>query len=56
MQFIRLPKLMDFAERELPEQFADWIHMESLQNIKISCVLKLWVNMQVSLVIKWSER
>jgi hypothetical protein len=56
MQFIRLPKLMDFAERELPEQVADWTHMESLQNIQISFVQKLWVNIQVSLVMEWSER
>jgi hypothetical protein len=41
MQFIRLPKLIDIAERELPELVADWMNMKSVQNINISYVQKL---------------
>jgi len=41
MQFIRLPKAIDIAERELPELVADWMNMKSVQNINISFVLKL---------------
>ena len=48
MQFIRLPKLIDIAERELPELVADWMNMKSVQNINISFVLKLRVNMLIS--------
>jgi hypothetical protein len=47
MQFIRLPKLIDIAERELPELVADWINMKSVQNINISFVQKLGVSMLI---------
>jgi len=55
MQFIRLPKLIDIAERELPELVADWMNMKSVQNINISFVLKLRVNMLISWDIEWSK-
>ena len=35
MQFIRLPKPMDIAERVLPELVADWTDTESVQSINI---------------------
>jgi len=38
MQFIRLPKAIDIAERELPELVADRMNMKSVQNINISFV------------------
>jgi hypothetical protein len=41
MQFIRLPKLIHNAERELPELVPDRIHMKTMQNIKISFIQKL---------------
>jgi hypothetical protein len=41
MPFIRLPKLIDIAERESPELVADWMNMKSVQNINISYVQKL---------------
>jgi hypothetical protein len=41
MQFIRLPKLIDIAERELPELVADLMSMKSVQNIKSRLVQKL---------------
>jgi hypothetical protein len=41
MQFIRLPKLIDIAERELPELVADWMNMKSVQNMNISFIQKL---------------
>jgi len=41
MQFIRLPKLIEIAERELPELVADWMNMKSVQNINIRFVQKL---------------
>jgi hypothetical protein len=41
MQFIRLPKLIEVAERELPELVADWMNMKSVQNINISFVQKV---------------
>jgi hypothetical protein len=41
MQFIRLPKPIDIAERELPELVADWMNMKSVQNINIRFVQKL---------------
>jgi hypothetical protein len=48
MQFIRLPKLIDIAERELPELVADWINMKSVQNINIGFAQKLNVNRMIS--------
>jgi hypothetical protein len=41
MQFIRLPKLVDIAERELAELVVNWMHMKSVQNINIGFVQKL---------------
>jgi hypothetical protein len=35
MQFIRLPKVIDIAERELPELVANWVDTESVQSIMI---------------------
>jgi len=55
MQFIRLPKALDIAERVLPELVADWINTKSVQNIDISFVQKLQVNMMILWVIKWSK-
>jgi len=55
MQFIRLPKAMDIAERVLPELVADWMNTKSVQKIDISFVQKLQVNMLISWVIKWSK-
>jgi len=53
MQFIRLPKAIDIAERVLPELVVDWMNTKSVQNINISFVQKLQVNMLISGVIKW---
>jgi len=55
MQFIRLPKAIDIAERVLPELVADWMNTKSVQNINISLVQKLQLNMLISSVIKWSK-
>jgi len=54
MHFIRLPKLIDIAERKLPELVADWMNTKSVQNINISFVQKLWLNMLISAVIECS--
>jgi len=51
MQFIRLPKAIDIAERVLPELVADWMNTKSMQNIDISFVQKLQVNMLISWVV-----
>jgi hypothetical protein len=32
MQFIRLPKAIDIAERKLPQQIAEWMNTKSVQN------------------------
>jgi hypothetical protein len=55
MQFIRLPKAIDIAERVLPELVADWINTKSVQNVNISFVQKLEAKMLISWVIKWSK-
>ena len=55
MQFIRLPKAINIAERVLPELVADWLNTMSVQNIDISFVQKLHVSMLISWVIKWSK-
>jgi len=55
MQVIRLPKVIDIAERVLPELAADWMNTKSVKNIDISFVQKLHVNMLISWVIKWSK-
>ena len=52
MQFIRLPKLIDIAERVLPELGADWVDTESVQSLN-NVLQQLWVNMLVSWVIEW---
>jgi len=52
MQFIRLPKAIDIAERVLPELVEDWMNTKSVQNINISCVQKLQVNILISGVIE----
>jgi len=52
MQFIRLSKLIEIAERELPELDADWMNTKSLQNYNISFVKTLWVNMLITWVIE----
>jgi len=54
MQFIRLPKAIDIAERELPELVTDWMNTKSPQSIDIGFVQKLEVIMLISLGIKWS--
>jgi hypothetical protein len=51
MQFIRLPKGIHITERVLPELIADWMNTKSVQNIDISLVQKLPVNMLISWVI-----
>jgi hypothetical protein len=48
MQFIRLPKAIDIAQRVLPELVADWINTQGVQNIDIRFVRKLQVNMAIS--------
>jgi len=55
MQFIRLPKAIDIAERVMPEMVADWMNTKSVQNMDISFVQKFQVNMLISWVIKWSK-
>jgi len=55
MQFIRLPKPIDIAERVLPELVADWVDTESVQSINIIVLELLRLNMLVSWVIKWSK-
>jgi len=55
MQFIRLPKVIDIAERLLPELVADWMNTKSVQNFYISSILKLQVTMSISWVVKWSK-
>ena len=53
MQFIRLPKEIDIAERVLPELVADWMNIKSVQNIDIRFIQRLQVNMLILWVIKW---
>jgi len=48
MQFIRLPKLIDIAVRELPELDADWMNRKCEQSINKCFVKKLRVNMLIS--------
>jgi hypothetical protein len=48
MQFIRLPKLLDIVERELPEVVADWMNSKSEQNINICFIQTLSLNPLVS--------
>jgi len=53
MQFIRLVKTIDIAERVLPELVADCADTKSMQRINIIVVLHLWEHMVVSWVIEW---
>jgi len=55
MQFIRLPKAIDIAERVLPQLIADWTNTKSVQNIDMSFVQKLQVNMLITWGINWSK-
>jgi len=55
MQFIGLPRVIDIAERVLPEVVADWMNTKSVQNINISVVQKIQVDMLITWVIKWSK-
>jgi len=55
MQFIRLPKEIDIAERVLPELVAYWMNTNSVQNIDTSFVQKIQVNMLIWWVVKWSK-
>jgi hypothetical protein len=48
MQFIRLLKAIDIAERVLPELVADWVETYSVQSINIIIHQQLGVNMLVS--------
>jgi len=54
MQFIRLRKLIDIEQREMPELVADWGETESVKSIDIN-VRQLRVMMLVSRVIVWSK-
>ena len=51
MQFISMPKAIDIGERQLPELVADWININSMQNIIIRFVQKFRVNIWISWVI-----
>jgi hypothetical protein len=48
MQFIRLPKPIDIAEKVLPELVADWADTYSGQSINLLAPQQLRVNMAVS--------
>jgi hypothetical protein len=48
MQFIRLPKPIDIAERVLPELVADWVDTKSVQSINMIVLQQLQVKMLVS--------
>ena len=48
MQFIRLPKPIDIAERALKELVADWVDTKSGQSINMIVHQLLQVNMLVS--------
>jgi len=53
MQFIKLPKPIDIAERGLPELVADWVDTQSVQNINIVFLSQLPVNMLVFWATEW---
>ena len=53
MQFIRLPNAINIAERVLQQPVADWMNTKSVQNIDISFVQKLKVNILISWVMMW---
>jgi len=56
MQFIRLQKPMDIAERVLAELVADQVENYSVQRINIIVLWQLQVILLVSWVIEWSKR
>ena len=47
MQFIRLPKPIDIAERVLPELVSDWMNTKSVQNMDSNLIRELWVHMLI---------
>jgi len=53
MQFRRLPKAIDIAERVLQELVGDLVDTKSLQSINMIVLKQLRVNMLVSWVIEW---
>jgi len=53
MQFIRLRKPVEIAERVLPERIEDWMNTNSVENIHICFIQKLQVNILISWVIEW---
>jgi len=55
MQFIRLPKPIDIAERVLPELVADLVDTWSVQSINLIVLQQLRVDMLVAWVIEWSK-
>jgi len=55
MQFIRVPKAIDIAERVLSELVADWVNTTSVQSINMIVLQQLQVNMLVSWVMEWSK-
>jgi hypothetical protein len=48
MQFIRLPKVIDIADRVLSELVADWVNTKSVQSINMIVLQQLQVDMLVS--------
>lgn len=53
MQFIRPPKLIAIAERELPQLVADCMNRKCVQNINVRCDTNLWVDMLMTAAIEW---
>ena len=47
MQFIRVPKPIDIAQRALAELVADWVDTKSVKSIKIFVRQQIQVNMLV---------
>ena len=47
MQFIRLPKPIDIAERVLPELVSNWMNTKSVQNMDSNSIRELWVHMLI---------
>jgi len=56
MQFIRLPKPIDIAERVLPEQVADWVDTYIVQGVPVVVFQQLQEYILVSWVIDWLKR
>jgi len=55
MEFIRLPKPIDSAERVLAELISDWVNTNSVQGIDISGFQKVQVTSVNCLVIEWLQ-